>query len=337
MGPPTQLSLHLTFQIGAQCAVLPHAGALKAGRSSSSSGAAGMQQESRESLKSILSMYPQFAHDMPAEDVEQMLASCGEIHVGSLEDLEALLLQREVDTGLSQSDAEPKQEQASGSQQEAGAQSASGQSSELPKPAGGGSKKRNRKKGGSKAAQGEQLTGRGIMDSPPAPAGPPAAKVPQPPPSLVDPSDGAPASGAPTAVSAPEPKRSLSPAEQHSQPDLEVHAPTEVEPEGFLEGPGEAQQAKGVPVNQPKVFVKPDISLEGLHISGRADSEGEVYHDAASGIESPAQSGGQGSRRASLDSSDSAWPQYSSAGKRFRLAYGLALLLHTHFSWTATL
>ena len=326
MGPPTQLSLHLTFQIGAQCAVLPHAGALKAGRSSSSSGAAGMQQESRESLKSILSMYPQFAHDMPAEDVEQMLASCGEIHVGSLEDLEALLLQREVDTGPSQSDAEPKQEQASGSRQEAGAQSASGQSANLPKPAGGSSKKKNRKKGGPKAAQGEQLTGRGIMESPPAPEGPPAAKVPQPPPSLVDPSDDAPAADAPTAGSPPELERSVSPAEQHSQPDLEVNAPTEVEPEGVLEGPGEAQQAKGVLVDQPKMCVKPDISLEGLHISGRADSEEEVYHDAASGIESPAQSGSQGSRRASLDSSDSAWPQYSSAGKRSRLAYGLALL-----------
>lgn len=48
-----------------------------------------------------------------------MLASCEEIHVRSLDDLERLLLQQTVDTTPLQSDTELKLEQASGSQQEA--------------------------------------------------------------------------------------------------------------------------------------------------------------------------------------------------------------------------
>ena len=52
-----------------------------------------------------------------------------------------------------------------------------------------------------------------------------------------------------------------------------------------------------------------------------------MYHDAGSGIESPAQLGSLGSRRSSLDSNP--WPQFSSAGKRARLAYIMTILLHT--------
>ena len=287
-------------------------GALKAARSSSGRGTGGMQQEGGEALNAVLSMSPQFAHDMPAEDATKILASCAE---GSTDVLEHFFPQGKVDTEPPQPDMAPKQDEASGSQQEAGAQSADSQSAEPPKPAGGnGKKKKNRKKGAPKAAQGEQLTGRGIMESAPAPEGPPAAKVPQPPPSLVEPTDAAPASDAATAGSVPESEHSLGPVEQHSLPEPEADAPTEAEPEGVPKGPEEPEQAEGVPVDQPEMPARPEISLEGLHISGRADSEEEVYHDAGSGIESPAQPGSQGSRRNSLDSSDP-WPQFSSAGK----------------------
>ena len=92
---------------------------------------------------------------MLPEEAAQLLASCEEVHVGSMEDLEAFLLQCKVDVDPSQSDTQPKQDQASGSQQEAGAQSANGQSADPPKPAGGnGKKKKNRKKGGPKAPPG---------------------------------------------------------------------------------------------------------------------------------------------------------------------------------------
>ncbi len=271
---------------------------------------------------------------MLPEEAAQLLASCEEVHVGSMEDLEAFLLQCKVDVDPSQSDTQPKQDQASGSQQEAGAQSANGQSADPPKPAGGnGKKKKNRKKGGPKAPQEEQLTGRGIMESDPVPEGPPAGQVPQPPPSLIEPSDDAPASDAATVGSAPESEHSLRPAQPGSQPEPETDSPAEAEPEEAPEALEEPEEAKGVPVDQPQKFSKPTISLatleqlKGLHLSGRADSEEEVYHDAGSGIESPAQLGSLGSRRSSLDSNP--WPQFSSAGKRARLAYIMTILLHT--------
>ena len=229
----------------------------------------------RRAKRGLLTMSPQFEHDLQPESAEQALASGSEISPAEIERMPSEAgLRESAPAGM---DAEPDQDEARGpsGSQEAGSLTASGNMTGSPKTAGNGIKKKNnRKKGGSKEIPVKRVTARGILEGPPTPAAPPAARIPQPPSSLVEPSNDAPAPDAATEPFGPEPKHGPNTARQHKQPKPEAEAVTDGEPELF----------------------------NRLHISMPVDSEEEQYHDAGSGFESAAQLGGLGSRRTSLGS-----------------------------------
>ena len=300
------------------------AGAFQAGRGSSSSASGvhhGLQLENEDAAHTLLSISPEFAHDLQPGELDTLLASGYKLRVYNKTDLERMsseLNLQEVD--LAQSETEPGQGQAcgqAGSQQD---KKASGQNADSPKPAGNNKKKKKNKRQAPKAAQVEQVTARGIMEGPPAPKGLPSAHDPLPCPGH-EPTDDDPIPDAPSAAAcSADPDDSLYSTEHHSQAEPGADVPAENEPHGPTQSPEEPELAQGVPIIEPEVFSGPGFSTEDLeqftrlHISVPTESEEELFHDASSGFESAAQLTSLGSRHASLDS-DMAWPLYSSAGK----------------------
>lgn len=301
-----------------------------------------MQLENVEAANALLSMSPQFAHDLQPGDIDSVLASTSTVQDSGRIDLERIMLECNLEIYSAKYHTEPEQDQASGQsgrQQEAAGQEATSQKADGPQPAGNNNKKKkNRKKGLPKAVQVEQVTARGIMEGPPAPKGPLAAEAPLPTPSQAEPRHDSPLSAAVAALASDaEPEHRLGPAEQNIQPQLEVDMSADDQPHGTPEKLEVPEQAQGGIVTMPKMYLGPGFSTTGLEqlqrlqVSVSPESEEELFHDAGSGFESAAQLTSAGSRRASLDS-DLAWPQYSSTGKWSHSLQSLAEPAAHHYS-----
>ena len=282
------------------------------------------QLESEDAANTLLSMSPQFVHNLQPEEVDILLASGCKVRVCSRADLERVCSERglqEVD--LEQFETEPGREQLcgqSGSHQEADSQKGSSQNADARKLAGNNKKKKKNRKKGPTAAQVEQVTARGIMEGPPAPEGPPTPEEPLPCPSKEEPSSDNQAADASAA--------SIDLAEQRCRIQPEADVFVEGEPDKAPQSPEEPELARDVRTIEPEMFSGPGFSptdaehLDRLRISVPTESEEELFHDAGSGFESAVQLTSLGSRRASTDS-DMAWPLYSSTGKWSHPASGL--------------
>ncbi len=262
--------------------------------------------EIADAVHNGLGLSPQYEHLLQHESIEFINCDDNDEVLSLLENLRVKQDIRELQQKVEEAQASSK----------ADSQTTETQKTEAQKTSGNNKKKKSKKKG-SKAVGIEQVTARGIMEDPPAPAGPPTAQTSLP--DSQSSSNGPAVHAEPTRGAELQDRLYTADIENRLFNHIKWQQREEVQPKGEPDGTEEPEQAQADPAAEPEIVSESGVSatdaeqIDRLHISIPADSEEELFHDAGSGPDSAAQQASLGSRRASMDS-DLAWPLYSSAG-----------------------